>query len=123
MSLQDFSRTGESGYADIITIRGAMTPLNARVLGRRYHEEELSDKQFDEIIHIIKSLGRRPRVIITHDGPTDIVDAMWPGKNFEHSRTSMALQKILAAINKLLPTEYGTTWLFGHPHKQETKME
>lgn len=67
MSLQDI---WESDDGDILTIRWAATPAIARIQWRSYYGEELNEYQFNEILTLIRQRVKRPRVIITHDGPT-----------------------------------------------------
>jgi hypothetical protein len=120
MSLQDFW-TSDDG--DILTIRWAETPLFARIQWRSYYWEELSDEQFRDIIAIIQGRAKKPRIIITHDGPQSVVDTMWSGKIEKHSRTSLGLQRVLEIVNTLAPHEQGTTWIFWHHHEHQEERE
>jgi hypothetical protein len=64
-------------------------------------------------------LAARPRIVITHDGPTDIARFAWqharsvtppnPGAVFRPSRTSLFLQRLLEQHQPQL-------WVFGHHH-------
>jgi len=77
-----------------------------------WEDEELSYDQLHEAIDLYEE--RKPRIVLTHDGPEDVIPYMFPWYRKEFpSRTREALGSMFAIHQPEL-------WVFGHWHTSHT---
>ncbi|WP_254507601.1 metallophosphoesterase [Anatilimnocola floriformis] len=122
-SLGDFGPVALGGV-EFFFIRGAASTDRekllrvGRELGRTlwFAEEELSIEQMQSAAAVYTAA--RPTIMLTHDAPTEIAQAVWEqtpqplrrGEVFAPSRTNTFLEQLLAIHQPRL-------WLFGHHHR------
>ena len=123
-SLGDFGAVSWGGV-DFFFVRGAdsadrdtLVRLGQR-LGKRlwFEQEELTDEQMRAAEQ--EYLRTRPRIVLSHDAPTDVARLAWqharrlsrphPGAVFRPSRTN-------AFLARLLEQHAPHLWAFGHHH-------
>lgn len=120
-SLGDFGLVSHGGV-EFFFVRGAASTDRDKLvrLGRElgktlwYEEEQLTAEQMQAAEAAYKAA--RPKIMLTHDAPTDIARAVWrdtsrpsPGESFRASRTN----EFLAQLFEL---HQPRVWLFGHHH-------
>jgi predicted phosphodiesterase len=124
-SLGDFGATSWGGV-DFFFVRGAESTDRKILidLGKRlgktlwFAREELSDEQMQEAEQ--QYARSMPRIVLSHDAPTDIARLAWkhasqyhtpnPEARFHPSRTS-------AFLSRLLERHAPKLWVFGHHHR------
>jgi hypothetical protein len=130
-SLGDFGAVCLGGV-DFFFVRGAASIDKAllvrrgRELGRTlwFEQEELSEEQMRSAER--EYLCVRPKIMLSHDAPTDIGQSAWqharqfsppnPGARFQPSRTNAFLARLLEQHSPRL-------WVFGHHHRDWTYRE
>jgi hypothetical protein len=130
-SLGDFGSVCLGGV-NVFFIRGAasvdkvLLVRRGQQLGRTlwFEQEELSDEQMRAAEQ--EYLLVRPKIMLSHDAPTDIAQLVWqharqfsppnPGARFQPSRTNA----FLARLSEQHPPRL---WVFGHHHRDWTYQE
>ena len=130
-SLGDFGPVCWGGV-DFFFVRGAASADREKLvrLGQRlgktlwFEQEELTDEQMRAAAQ--EYLRVRPRIVLSHDAPTDIARLAWqharqmsppnPEAVFCQSRTSDFLERLLEQHRPRL-------WLFGHHHRDWRERE
>lgn len=124
-SLGDFGSVCWGGV-DFFFVRGAASADRDKLvqLGRKlgrtlwYEQEELTDEQMHAAEQAYLQMG--PRIVLSHDAPTDIARFAWqharrlgppsPGAVFRPSRTNVFLTRLFEQRPPRL-------WVFGHHHR------
>ena len=75
--------------------------------------EELSYEELDKLINIAEIA--KPRVMVTHDCPTSVLDKIFGYPYIIKTRTGQALDTILELCKPKL-------WIFGHHHLNKDKV-
>ena len=98
---------------DIMYIGGAWS-IDYRTEGVSWwRDEELSYEELDKLINIAEIA--KPRVMVTHDCPTSVLDKIFGYPYIIKTRTGQAFDTILELCKPKL-------WIFGHHHLNKDKV-
>mgnify|MGYP000491052432 CR=1 FL=1 len=61
-----------------------------------------------------------PRIIITHDAPSSIVQQIL-GSTFSPSMTNKRLEELAGLLAQIPKNPHGTYWIYGHHHMDNLK--
>ena len=78
-----------------------------------WRDEELSMEELNNIVDM--AVKNKPRVMVTHDCPTSVLDKIFGYPYIIKTRTGQALDTILELCKPKL-------WIFGHHHKDVDKV-
>lgn len=100
-------------WGDFFTLEGGFSIDRAyRIEGVDWwRDEEHSYKELDELISTYKQT--RPSIVLSHEGPTQIIEELFSPSLYQPSRTSQALQT-------MLDSHVPDLWLFGHWHRSDS---
>lgn len=85
-----------------------------------WHDEELSIPELNNLISIYEIM--KPRIMISHDGPYEVVDEMFISKGLGAARSKKDPSRTQMALQAMFEIHQPELWIFGHWHIYKNQM-